>query len=126
MNELMKVAISSMNYFFLKETFSEINIVKEMFEDGDLGRKYIKGYNLYGAHIEEMCLFLNELVKNWNDDVEEIILTEMDEGSYIEDLSMEEVEDLLKKSIKNIGVIEEEKVLETYLSVAKKIKGSTK
>ena len=122
MNKLLINSVSSMNYFFLKETFSEINIVKEILEDEDLGRRCVKGYNLYGAHISELELFLNNLVECWDDSVEEVILDEMEEGDYIDDLSMEEIEEKLKTSIEYICNGVDIELLNKYLELAKKIK----
>ena len=102
MNELMRTAINSMNYFFLKETFSEINKVKECIGDNMDNHFMGKGYNLYEAHIEELSLFLPELVNNYDETVEEIITIEMEEGSYVDDLTLDEVKEKLESSIEFI------------------------
>lgn len=51
MNELMVVSICSMNYFFLKEVFSEINIMRDysnsISADGYIVNKNIKSIKIY-------------------------------------------------------------------------------
>ena len=120
MKELMAVSVNSMNYFFLKEVFSENNTMKEYSNDLSTSRCVVKGYDLYGAHISELSLFLEKLVENWNEDIENIILTEMSEGDYLDDLSMEEIEKLLRESIAYICGVENNKILERYLDVVEK------
>lgn len=122
MNKLEAFAISSINYFFLKETFAKNNKVKKCVETNYDGCFSGKGYNLYEAHIEEIGLFLNELPNYYDGLIEDIIMSELDEGSHIEDLSMYEIEDKFKKSINFILGKNDEKVLNIYLDIAKKIK----
>ena len=119
MNKLMKSAVNSMNYFFLKETFSERNFVKEAHESGTFSGK---GYDLYEALIDELSSFLSELVECWNDGVEEIIFCELYEGGYIDDLSIGEVEQKFKNSIKYLFEDEYVELLDKYMDVARKVK----
>lgn len=119
MNKLMKSAVNSMNYFFLKETFSEKNFVKEVHESDTFSGK---GYDLYEALIDELSSFLSELVECWNDGVEEIIFCELYEGGYIDDLSIKEVEQKFKKSIYYLFEDEYTELLNKYMNVAIKVK----
>lgn len=119
MNNLMKTAVSSMNYFFLKETFSEKNFVKEVHESDTFSGK---GYDLYEALIDELSSFLSELVECWNDGVEEIIFCELYEGGYIDDLSIKEVEQKFKNSIDYLFEDEYVELLDRYMDVARKVK----
>lgn len=66
MNRNIEVqAVSTMNYFFLKLT---------------------RGYNLPDFVIEELYLFLSNLVlQPLSDDVKQAIVAELDEGPYLED-----------------------------------------
>ena len=124
MNELMVVSICSMNYFFLKEVFSEINIMRDYSNSISADGYMVKGYNLYEAQICELDFFLEKLVKNWDENIEKIVLIEMREGGYLDGLSMEEIEKLLRESIAYICGAENNEILEKYLDVARKVKFS--
>lgn len=117
MNKLMEVAISGMNYFFLKETFAEKNLMKEASHTISGEGYAVKGYDLYQAHIEELSLFLNTLDENWDESVENIVFKEMQEGDYVDNLTIDEIEKLLKDSIEYICGEENDKLLGRYLDI---------
>ena len=84
----------------------------------------VKGYNIYESQICELDFFLEKLVKNWDKNIEKIVLIEMREGGYLDGLSMEEIEKLLRESIAYICGAENNEILEKYLDVARKVKFS--
>lgn len=122
MNELMKTSINSMNYFFLKEVFAENNFMKEASREIEERHSGEKGYNAYLGMLCELDLFLREIVKNWDKEVEDIVFSEMDEGGYLEDLSIEDAREKLEEAVEYILQCEFDELIEKYMGVVKRVK----
>jgi hypothetical protein len=107
MNKLLKNAVYSMNYLFLKEAFS--------FSEQDKETRV----NRYLSN--ELAVFLTNLSNSWNEELEEIISLELTEGSILNDFSIEDIEGRLKDSINYILGYEDDALLKNYMRLVEKL-----
>lgn len=109
MKESINRSLSSMNYIFLREAFEKNKEESEI-------RVII---------LEELTLFLGSISKEeWSEEFKEIVRTELDEGSYLEDenLNIKDIEEKFSKTIKHILYEEDIKLVSKYMEIVKEIK----
>lgn len=114
-NKIAQHAISSMNYFFLKEVFEEGDAISE--------RLKLKSDFAYEKLISEIGFFLESIDESYiDDDIREIISIEMYEGDYLKNLSMEEISDTLSKGIEDICGYANISAARVYIKIASNVK----
>ena len=100
MKKSIMYALNSMNYLFLREVFGRNTHKYDHKEDCSLN----------GVVLEELSLFLGEISKEgWSDEFTMIARTELDEGTYFDDIVLEDALERLKETITEIfGELDED------------------
>ena len=120
-NEVAIRAINSMNYLFLKEVFGGFGE-----NNPDIAEKIKLNTDLaYEGLISEISFFLESLnEESINDEIKEILQSEMDEGEYIENLSFEDAKNILSKGIEAICGCKNTDALKVYIARVSNIKNN--
>lgn len=120
MKELNEISVSNMNYLFLKQIF---NLESFKAVETIVKNEYPRGYGM-ASELLEIVLeeFLRKLSKaTLSDELKQDFINELDEGGYIDDLTIEEFREILQEGLLYLMGYVDDNIVELYIDFANQI-----